>query len=223
MKTKIKILLGIGIACILFMASSCKKDKTSPETDEGLNTYTLTLENAIIQNAACGVDLANGVVYSVAEGLGRQENVDIAYGYMTKGERKERCFLAISYAGCACGGSSMFSYGDTSSPRTGYYSYSVKNETKLLPASAVIDFDKIFSTAKKADLEAALSQLSSNEHYTDEAFFSSQDNLVQPPYVFFQTVKGKRGIMRVKGYVKDVATDYHLRKNPITIDVVIEK
>ena len=36
-------------------------------------------------------------------------------------------------------------------------------------------------------------------------------------------LKGKRGIIRIKGYTKNTQTDYQLKTNPIRIDVVVEK
>ncbi len=211
-----------GILSLLFTLSifSCKKDGKNVIA---LKTYSLELENAIIKDAKCGIDLSNGTVNSISEGLTHQEDIDIAYGYMmANNNRYERCFLAISYAGCKCGGSSWFSYGDASNPPTGYYSYSVKNNTKIIMGTKSIDFDRIFSTKKQEDLMAVFPVFPSGTS-TDEAFFSNSDNLAEFPYVFFQTVKGKRGIIRIKGYTKNTQTDYQLKTNPIRIDVVVEK
>jgi|GEM_PF-2037317 len=229
MKTKI-IKATVFTLLITGIFSSCKKEKNNPDladSEKELKTYSLSnIENAAFQNAKCGIDLANGQMYSIADGAVRQENIDIAYGYMMRPERYERCFLAISYAGCFCGGASYFSYGDQIGydgiNYKGYSSYSVKNETKLLVATADVNFDKIFSEGKKSDMDAVFPDFQTGRS-NDEAVISSNDNLIQHPYIFFKTVKGKRGIMRIKGYVKNTSADYQLQRNPITIDVVVEK
>ena len=213
------------ILMVLAIATGCRKEDPVPPDNAYLKSYSLTnIQNAIVKDAKCGIDLSNGVLYTVPEGYQHQNNVDIAYGYMNYGPdpRYERCFLALSYAACACGGSSGFSYGDQNNPRTGYNSYSVRNKTRLKMSATAVDFDaaKFFTAKEQFD---AIFQATDNAASADEAFFSSQDNLAPNPYVFFQTVSGKRGIIRIKGYTKNIGTDYQLQTNPINIDVLIEK
>jgi len=209
----------LTIALVLIMTFSCKKDST-PEA-KTIKSYSLTnIKNAYVQNTKCGIDLGHGKLYSVIEGQSFQDSIDIAYGYMTSSSRYERVFLSTSYAGCRCGGSSYFSYGDVNIPATGYSSYSVRNETKLYVATSSVNFDSI----AKAGTKSALDRYFPTDSYsTDEVFLASQDILITNPYIFFETVKGKRGIIRVKPFVRNVNTDYQYGENPVGIDVLVEK
>lgn len=212
--------LAIGIGSTLF---GCKKDSAAPESDE-LHVYQLTdIANAAVEGTKCGIDLANGQLYTVVEGREHQNNIDIAYGYMTSQEVYTRCFLSLSYAGCFCGGSSYFSYGDQTGGggRQGYASYSVLNDTKLKIGNPTIDFDAIAKAGTKLALDAVF-----NEHdnmYTDEVFLADRQDNLAVTYTLFTTVKGKRGIIRLKPYTKNTSAGYHLQENKISIDVIVEK
>jgi hypothetical protein len=209
----------ILISCVFML--SCKKDKT--DEAQTLKTYSLTnVKNALVKDAKCGIDLAHGKVYTITEGQQLQDSIDIAYGYMDSNSRYERVFLNIDYAGCKCGGSSYFSYGDTHSPGLGYSTYSVRNQTKLFVASSTVNFDSIASVKTKSALDKYFSAIP-EIMLTEDAFFSSIDILVSNPYIFFETVHGKRGIIRVKPFVRNIATDYQNAENPISIDVIVEK
>jgi len=218
-----KQIFFLSLACALLFTNCSKKD-SAPPANAYLKSYSLTnIQNAVVKDAKCGIDLVNGVAYSVAEGYQHQNNVDIAYGYMAYGPdyRYERCFLALSYAGCWCGGSSRFSYGDYNGTKTGYSSYAIQNKTKLKITATAIDFDKAKSFTTKEQFDAIFPK--ADNSYSDEAFFSSQDNPAPNPYVFFQTVSGKRGIIRIKNYTKNTAADYQLQNNPVNIDVLVEQ
>ncbi len=220
MKKYTYVLLVIGVG---YLFSGCKKDGTGPGREE-LHVYQLTdITNAAVQGAKCGIDLANGRLYTVVEGREHQNDIDIAYGYMTSQEVYARCFLSLSYAGCFCGGSSYFSYGDQTGGggKQGYASYSVLNDTKLKVGQPTIAFDAIASAKTKQALDAVFNAHDGN--VTDQVFIADrQDNLVGT-YTLFTTVKGKRGIIRVKPYTKNTAANFNLQENRITVDVIVEK
>ena len=205
------------VTCIFIY--SCKKDKTTAEP-QTLKTYSLTsIKNAAVQNANCGIDLAHGKLYTVTEGQSFQDSIDIAYGYMPTNSIYERNFLNITYAGCRCGGSSYFSYGDQSIPPVGYSTYSVLNGTKLYVANSTISFDSIATVKTKSALDKYFSAFAGE----DQAFFASNDFLVTYPYILFETARNKRGIIRVRPFIRNVAANYKLAENPVDIDVIIEK
>lgn len=215
---KLSFLLLSLFVVASFLTSSCKKDSSSEA--KTLKSYSLTnIKNARVQDVKCGIDLEHGKLYSVAGGLSYQDSIDIAYGYMTTNNKYERIFLSISYASCRCGGSSYFSYGDQNVTPIGYSSYSVRNQTKLYLATSSVNFDSIATAATKS----ALDKYFPNTNVTDYTFLASSDLLITYPYVFFETVSGKRGIIRVKPFVRNVSTDYQLAENPIDIDVIVEK
>lgn len=217
---KNKVIIPILISFLLF--TSCEKeDKKSNRKRDSLVAYSITdIENAAVQNAKCGIDLTNGKLYSVIEGQSHQNDVDIAYGYMNRNSRFERVFLDIDYAGCFCGGSSYFSYGDQPG-RLGYSSYSVRNKTKLMLADTVVDFDGI-SNSKNAAVLRDKFPANFDVAASDEAQLSVNDNFPDYPYVFFETIDGKRGIIRLNPYVKNTSTGYELDPNPIDIDIIVE-
>jgi len=210
------LFLTIAIFTVLY---GCKKDKL-----EQLHMYQLSdISNAAVQNARCGIDLANGRLYGVVEGRDHQNDIDIAYGYMSSEGVETRCFLSLSYAGCFCGGSSYFSYGDQTGGggRQGYASYSILNNTKLAAGQPNIDFDGVAEAGTKAALDAVFNEHTQN--YTNEVLLADkQDNLVTR-FVLFKTVKGKRGIIRVKPYTKNTSANYNLQENRISIEVIVEK
>ncbi len=135
--------------------------------------------------------------------------------------RDERIFLDIDYAGCFCGGSSHFLWRSRYTKSSGLASYSVRNETMLMMADTFVDFDKISGSNNSIILRDSFPanfDLTSD----NEAKLSVNDNFPDYPYVFFETVKGKRGIIRLNPYVKNTATGYELDPNPIDIDIVVE-
>ena len=183
-------------------------------------TYSLTsIKNAAVQSVKCGIDLAHGKLYTVTEGQSSQDSIDIAYGYLNTNPTYERVFLNISYAGCRCGGSSYFSFCDQSIPPIGYYTYSVRNGTKLYLANVDINFDSIATVKTKSALDKYFSAFAGE----DQAFFASNDFLVTYPYILFETARNKRGIIRVRPFIRNVAANYKLAENPVDIDVIIEK
>ncbi|MFM6953786.1 MAG: hypothetical protein ACKOWL_02255 [Sphingobacteriaceae bacterium] len=195
-------------------AIACKK-----EIPYDLNVFTLNnISNAIVQNAKCGIDLETGTVYTIEEGKPISGKIDIAYGYCTI--PRERGFLAISYAGCHCGGAVNFCYGDNDNPLTGFSSYDKKNITQLLTTQTALNFNEIKNLKTKAALDKYFPL---NAAFSDEAYFSVNDNIIAQPYVFFTTASGKRGIIHVKPYTKDFSPDYYLHENSISIEIIIER
>jgi hypothetical protein len=215
---KITLLLSVVTIIASVFIFSCKKDKA--EEAQTLKTYSLTnIKNALVQNVKCGIDLAHGKLYTLNEGQSFQDSIDIAYGYMTLNSKYERNFLSISYAGCKCGGASGFSYGDWDAIPIGYSTYSVRNDTKLYVAKSAVNFDSIATVKTKSSLDKYFSVFIDS----DQAFFASNDILITYPYILFETVHGKRGIIRVKPFVRNIATDYQKFENPISIDVIVEQ
>lgn len=216
----------IAILCLMVLSGlqGCKKDSATADDSAKLKVYSLEgIGNAAVKDAKCGIDLANGRLYSVVAGQQHQNEIDIAYGYMTTGDPSyyARCFLNLSYAGCFCGGSSYFSYGDQPN-RQGYSSYSVLNATRIEAGSEQINFDQLAARGTKAALdEVFAAQPNSNGSVDEVTFADGADNLVVS-HILFTTVKGKRGVIRIKPYVKNRQQNYHLQANEISIDVVVE-
>ncbi len=207
---------------VVFILAGCKKEKEIEQKKEELVVYHLSdIANAAVKDAKCGIDLANGKLYTVVQGRDHQEDIDIAYGYMSNDGVETRCFLSLSYAGCFCGGSSYFSFGDQPD-RQGYSSYSVLNDTKIKPGKPSIDFDGVASAGTKAALDAVFNDNPGNSS-TDQVFIADRQDNLETKFTLFTTVTGKRGIIRVKPYTKNTALNYHLQENKISIDILVEK
>lgn len=223
--TLIKLLLKKKqwITLLLFALGlySCSKGENITE-EQTLKVYSINnVSNSRVQNIKCGVDLDNGLAYTITEGSAIPEQIDIAYGYLPDGQKYERHILNVSYAGCLCNGASYFSYGESLTPKQGYSTYSVKNNTKIWMATENIDFDGIASAKTKSALDKYF-PIAAYVDYTS-AKLTTDDNLSLYPYVFFETVTGKRGIIRISNFVKNISLNNQLQPNPIDIDVIIEK
>lgn len=200
---------------------ACSKSKNISQ-EQTLNAYSLSgVSNAKVQNVKCGIDLDNGILYTITEGKPIADQIDIAYGYLPVGQKYERHILNISYAGCSCNGASYFSFGEFLTPKEGYSTYIVKNNTKIWMAANNVNFDEIASAKTKSALDKYF-PINAYVDYTP-AKLTTDDNLSLYPYLFFETVAGKRGVIRIKNYVKNLSLNYQFQPNPIDIDVIIEK
>ncbi len=204
--------------CILTLTlTSCKKDKKIE-----LAVYHLDgLTNAKVQNAKCGIDLSNGLLYSIDEGKPISDKIDIAYGFMMGGNPSiyERIFLDINRAGCLCAGATFFSYGDDKNPKLGYSTYTTKNSTELYPATGIVDFEKIASEKTKSALDQYFPK---DVVVNNEAFLSANGSPITYPYIFFKTTSGKRGVIKVGVFGVNLSANYQLETNPISIDIIVE-
>lgn len=215
---KVFYLLLIVLASI----TSCQKEKNYE-----LALYTSkNITNAFIKDAKCAIDLETGALYSIKNGIPISDKIDIAYGYALTSDNngnpfRGRSFKNIFTAACQCNDSGDFSY-DSYNLTTGFPAYSTKNQTKIwLAGISETDFNDIQKWRSKASLEKYFP--SSPPQFPFTATFSAMDDSLNSPYIFFETVSGKRGVIRIRKYTANIALNYNEESNPITIDVIIER